>query len=110
MDHKEHWKNKLRNLTTKEQEDKLKEIEAHPQFDSTKSAKRILWGGGLGSAMHISDREREALRIAIRELLGLKWQSDIFESAIIFSIILRVSAFFITFYLWTKIGIKKLQR
>jgi hypothetical protein len=75
MDHKEHWKNKLRDLTTKELEDKLKEIESHPQFDSSKSAQRILWGGGLGSAMHISDREREAHRRAIRELLGLKWQS-----------------------------------
>jgi CRISPR/Cas system CSM-associated protein Csm5 (group 7 of RAMP superfamily) len=73
MDHKEQWKNKYRNLTTKELEDKLKEIESHPQFDSSKSAKRIFWGGGIGSAMHISDREREAQRRAIRELLGLKW-------------------------------------
>jgi CRISPR/Cas system CSM-associated protein Csm5 (group 7 of RAMP superfamily) len=73
MDHKEHWKKKFQNLSKNEMEDKLKEIESHPQFDSSKSAKRIFWGGGIGSAMHISDREREAQRRAIRELLGLKW-------------------------------------
>jgi hypothetical protein len=73
MDHKEHWKKKFQNLSREELEAKLKEIESHGQFDSSKSAKRSFWFGGIGSAMHISDRERESQRRALRELLGLKW-------------------------------------
>jgi len=73
IDHKDYWKKKFQKLTTKEMEDKLREIESHPQFDSLKSAKRGFWYGGLGSAMHINDRERESQRRALRELLGLKW-------------------------------------
>jgi len=73
MDHKEYWKKKFQNLTTEELEGKLKEIESHPQFDSSKSAKKAVWLPIFGPTMHISDREREAQRRALRELLGLKW-------------------------------------
>ena len=72
MEHKEHWKSKFQDLSKTEMENKLKEIESHGQFDSTKSAKRAFWLGGFGSAMQISDREKESQRRALRELLGLK--------------------------------------
>ena len=73
MDHKEQWKKKFQNLSKIELEDKLKEIESHSQFDSSKSAKRAFWLGPMGAASHIADREREAQRRALKELLGLPW-------------------------------------
>jgi hypothetical protein len=73
MDHKEQWKKEFQNLTKSEMEEKLAEIESHSHFDSSKSAKRAFWLGPMGAASHIADREREAKRRALRELLGLQW-------------------------------------
>lgn len=71
MEHKERWKHKFQGLTAKEMEEKLRDIESNPQFDSSKSAKRVLLFGGTGAAMHVRDREKESQRRALRELLGL---------------------------------------
>lgn len=65
------WKKKFQDLSTKELEDKLKEIESHPEFDSPKFSKKAFWLGPIGAGMYIADRENEAQRRAIRELLGL---------------------------------------
>lgn len=73
MGHKEHWKSKFQSLSKTEMEAKLKEIESHGQFDSTESAKKAFWAGTLGSITHITDREKESQRRALRELLGLEW-------------------------------------
>jgi hypothetical protein len=73
MDHKEQWKKKFQNLSRIELEAKLKEVESHGQFDSSKSSKRAFWLGPVGAASHIADREREAQRRALKELLGLAW-------------------------------------
>ena len=72
MKHKDYWKKKFQKLSVDEMKKKLREIEIHPQFESTKSSKRVVWYGGLGAAMHVGDREKESQRRALRELLGVK--------------------------------------
>ena len=73
MGHKDHWKSKFQHLSKAELEDKLREIESQGQFDSTKSSKQVFWSGAFGAATHITDREKESQRRALRELLGLEW-------------------------------------
>jgi len=64
---KEVWKKKFGDLSREDLEKKLVSLKG--EFDSRKSSNRAFWTGAWGAAEHISDREKESQRRAIRELL-----------------------------------------
>ncbi len=65
---KEHYRKQYERNSISELQEMLKRLSGST-FDSEKSAKRVLWLGVLGSMQHIANRDREARRQAIREIL-----------------------------------------
>ena len=64
---KEVWKKRFKDLSPEELEQKLAKLEG--KFDSRKSSSHVFWFGAFGAAEHVSDREKESQRRAIKELL-----------------------------------------
>ena len=64
---KEVWKKRFKDLSPEDLEKKLTHLEG--EFNSRKSSNRVFLSGFLGATEHVSDREKESQRRAIKELL-----------------------------------------